>query len=351
MSKHIIDLRSDTVTKPSPEMWEVIRSLDNSKLGDDVFRDDPTVNELEAAAAKITGKEAALLVTSGTQGNLVSLLSLTIPGQEILLESKSHIFWFEVGGSARIGGLTSRVFQTKNGFPSPSDLQPLLRVRNDDHQPWTTLLCIENTHNKHGGTVCPPNTLSELNEFTRKNDLKFHMDGARIFNAVVSLNVPVSDLCKHVDSMMFCLSKGLSCPIGSLVVGTHEFINKARKFRKMLGGGMRQAGIIAALGLVALENRWINRLEEDHKNAKRLAKGLTTSPVPLKITKPETNIFFVRFPEKIPMNKLISSLEKQGIVCMNTTNNSIRFVTHYGITDEDIDFCIDKITSILKIFA
>ena len=311
MSKNIIDLRSDTVTKPSPEMWEAIRSLDNSKLGDDVFRDDPTVNELEASAAKITGKEAALLVTSGTQGNLVSLLSSTTPGQEILLESKSHIFWFEVGGSARLGGLTSRVFQTNNGFPSPSDLQPLLRVRNDDHQPWTTLLCIENTHNKHGGTICPPNTLSKLNKFTRENDLKFHMDGARVFNAVVSLNVPVSELCKHVDSMMFCLSKGLSCPIGSLVVGTHEFINKARKFRKMLGGGMRQAGIIAALGLIALENKWISRLEEDHKNAKRLAKGLTTSSVPLKIIKPETNILFVRFPKKIPMNKLISSLIEQ----------------------------------------
>jgi threonine aldolase len=347
MSNHIIDFRSDTVTKPSPEMWEVIKSLDNSNLGDDVFRDDPTVNELEAKAAKITGKEAALLVTSGTQGNLVSLLSSTIPGEEILLEAQSHIFWFEVGGSARIGGLFPRVYQTKNGFPDPNDLQPLLRVRDDDHQPWTTLLCVENTHNKHGGTVCPPSTLIKLKEFSSKNDLKFHMDGARIFNAAVSLKVPVTEFCNHVNSMTFCLSKGLSCPIGSLVVGKQDFIDKARKFRKMLGGGMRQAGIIASLGLVALERKWINRLDEDHQNAKILAEGLSSSKVPLKISTPETNIIFVDFPETVPIVKLLSSLKKQGIICMNR-NNRIRFVTHYGITEDDIEFSINKIISTLE---
>jgi threonine aldolase len=347
MSKHIIDLRSDTVTKPSPEMWEVFKSLENSKLGDDVFREDPLVNELEDKAAQLMNKEAALLVTSGTQGNLVSLLSSTTPGHEILLEAESHIFWFEVGGSVRIAGLTPRVYQTEKGFPNSDDLKKLIRVRNDDHQPWTTLLCIENTHNRHGGTVCSPNILSDLNEFARENDLKFHMDGARIFNAAVSLNLPVNEFSKNVDSITFCLSKGLSCPIGSLVVGTQDFINKARKYRKMLGGGMRQAGIIASMGLVALESRWIKRLEEDHRNAQLLANGLHEFSVPLNVTIPESNIVFVEFPLNIPMYKLISSLKDEGILCLST-NNRVRFVTHYGITEEDIELCIAKLNSILS---
>ncbi|MFX0087092.1 MAG: threonine aldolase family protein [Candidatus Hodarchaeota archaeon] len=347
MNEHIIDLRSDTVTKPSPEMWEAFKSLNNSKIGDDVFKEDPTVNALEEKAAKLMNKEAALLVTSGTQGNLVSLLSSTTPGQEILLEAESHIFWYEVGGCARIAGLTPRVYKTKKGFPRSDELRKLIRVRNDDHQPWTTLLCIENTHNRHGGTVCSPDILSDLYKFTLENALKFHMDGARIFNAAISLNQPVNKFSKSVDSLTFCLSKGLSCPIGSLVVGSKDFITKARKYRKMLGGGMRQAGIIASMGLIALESKWIKRLEEDHKNAQLLADGLHGIPIPLKITIPESNIIFVEFPLNVNMNKLISSLEDEGILCLST-NNKVRFVTHYGITEEDIEDCIDKISSVLS---
>ncbi|MFX0211119.1 MAG: threonine aldolase family protein, partial [Candidatus Hodarchaeota archaeon] len=214
MQNRIIDLRSDTVTKPSPEMWEALRSLDEKKIGDDVFREDPSVNELEDTAAKITGKEAALLVSSGTQGNLVSLLSSTHPGDEILVEAMSHILFYEVGSAARIGGLTPRPYSSNKGIAYlDDDLQPLIRPRDDDHQPWTTLICVENTHNNHGGTVLPPIYLKNLYDFAKKNDeMRVHMDGARIFNAAISMKKPVTEFTKHVDSLSFCLSKGLSCP-------------------------------------------------------------------------------------------------------------------------------------------
>ncbi len=350
MSNKIVDLRSDTVTKPSPEMWEALKSLKNSDIGDDVFREDPTVNELEEKAAKKTGKEAALFVTSGAQGNLVSLLSSTSPGEEILVEPLSHIVLYEVGSAARIGGLSIRPYSSNKGIASLDELQQLVRVRNDVHQPWTTLLCVENTHNSHGGVVLPPSFLKNLNEFARKNnDMKIHMDGARIFNAAVSKKIPVTEFTKHVDSMMFCLSKGLSCPIGSIVVGSQEFIDKARKFRKMLGGGMRQAGIIAIMGLMALQEKWINRLEEDHINAQRLSRGLKEVSLPIEVNEPETNMVMVKFPDTVPIEKFTSTLNKKGILTLGS-GNRIRLVTHYGITAEDIDFSIGKITEVLKKF-
>ena len=345
-----VDLRSDTVTKPSPEMWEALKSLNDLDIGDDVFGEDPTVNELEETAAKITGKEAAVLVSSGTQGNLVSLLSSTHPGDEILLESMSHILFYEVGSAARVGGLTPRQYSSKNGMASLDDLQLLIRTRDDLHQPWTTLVCVENTHNNHGGTVLPPTYLKELNDFAKKNNqMKIHMDGARIFNAAVSMNLSVSEFAKHVDSMTFCLSKGLSCPVGSIVVGSQEFIDKARKYRKMLGGGMRQAGIIAIMGLVALQEKWINRLEEDHINATRLANGLKESSHPIHVGNPETNILMVECPITTPMEKLVGALADKGILAMSK-RNKLRLVTHYGITPEDIDFCIKQIILVMKQF-
>ncbi len=349
MSNKIVDLRSDTVTKPSPEMWEALKSLKNSDIGDDVFREDPSVNELEETAVKITGKEAALLVTSGTQGNLVSLLSSTHPGEEILVESMSHILFYEVGSAARVGGLTPRAYFSKKGQASlDDDLYPLLRPRNDDHQAWTTLICVENTHNNHGGTVLPPTYLKDLNTFAKQNNnMNVHMDGARIFNAAIALKLPVTDFTKHVDSMTFCLSKGLSCPVGSVVVGTQELIDRARKNRKMLGGGMRQAGIIAKLGLVALEDKWIKRLEEDHDNARRLANGLKESSLPIKIQDPETNIVMVECP--MATEKLAEVLADNGILTLSK-GNKLRLVTHYGITSEDIDFSINQILDVLKPF-
>jgi threonine aldolase len=346
----IIDFRSDTVTKPSPEMWEVVKSMDNSKLGDDVLGEDPTVNELEDKAAKVIGKEAALLVTSGTQGNLVSLLSQTNPGNEILLEEQCHIMGHEVGSAARIGGLMINTFSSNRGTPSIDQLQDLIRNKEDIHEPATTLICAEDTHNFHGGAIVKPETLRELKDFARKNGLKFHLDGARVFNAAVASNLSVTEFTKYVDSVMFCLSKGLSCPIGSIVAGSKEFISKARKFRKMVGGGMRQAGIIASFGLVALEPKWIRRLEEDHKNAKKLADGLESLDLPVKVDKPDTNIIIMEFLNKIRILKIITELGKEGILTFNISKSKIRFVTHYGIQENDIELGVEIIGKVLQRF-
>ncbi len=342
-----VDLRSDTITKPSPAMWEMLKSLDNSKIGDDVFGEDPTINELEEKAAGISGKEAALYVTSGTQGNLVSLLSQTNPGEEILLEELSHIYGHEVGSAARIGGLMIRTYPSKEGVPSLDHLQQLITNGEDIHEPTTTLLCTENTHNFHGGIAIKPSEISEMKRFAEKNNLKLHLDGARIFNASVALGLPVSEFTKHVDSIMFCLSKGLSCPVGSMVAGSKEFISKARKFRKMVGGGMRQAGIIASFGLVALEPEWINRLKEDHDNAKLLAEGIDNLGFPISVPKPQTNILIISFPEDVRIMKFITGIRKEGILALNIDKHRVRFVTHYSISKEDIQYSIQQIGKVL----
>jgi len=344
----IVDLRSDTVTKPSPEMWEYMKTMDNSRLGDDVMGEDPTVNELENKAAKLIGKKAALFVTSGTQGNLLSLLSQTKPGDEILLEELSHIFLNEVGSAARIGGLMIRTYPTDRGVPSFEHLQSLIRNKEEIHEPQSTLLCIENTHNYHGGAIVELDALKKMRDFTFKNEIKFHLDGARIFNAAVGLDVPVTEITKYADSVMFCLSKGLACPVGSIVAGSKETIIKARKFRKMLGGGMRQAGIIAAFGLLALEPKWIKRLDEDHKNAKQLAQGLKNFNLPIKIHPTDTNIVIVELLEEVRILKIITALNKEGVLAFNISKEKIRFVTHYGITTDDINYSIEQIGLILK---
>ncbi|QEE15223.1 low specificity L-threonine aldolase [Promethearchaeum syntrophicum] len=344
----IIDFRSDTVTKPSPEMWNKLKTLDNSNLGDDVEGEDPTVNELERKAAKLVGKEAAILASSGTQGNLISLLSQTSPGDEILIEERSHIYKWEVGGAARLGGLMVRTFPSNKGSFIPSKLQPLIRHK-DIHEPVTSLICLENTHNDHGGIALPISLFKETESFANKNNLKIHLDGARIFNAAVALNQPVTEFTKFVDSVQFCLSKGLSCPIGSILAGSSEMINKARKFRKMVGGGMRQAGIIAAMPLVALESKWIARLAEDQKNAFRLYEGLLDSGLKINVQKPDTNILMVGFPENAPMSKIIELLNNDGIKT-HDTDQRIRFVTHYGLNEDDVDYSIEIILKTFKKF-
>ncbi|MBD3194451.1 MAG: aminotransferase class I/II-fold pyridoxal phosphate-dependent enzyme [Candidatus Lokiarchaeota archaeon] len=346
----IIDLRSDTVTKPSPQMWERVRSMSNSDLGDDVMHEDPTINKLEDEAARIMGKEAALLVTSGTQGNLLSLLSHTDPGDEILVEEKAHIYAHEVGGAARIAGVMLRTYPSDKGLPDLFELQELIRNKEDIHEPPTTLLCTEDTHNSHGGVVIRPDKLHELYEFARDNELKLHIDGARIFNASVASGIHVSKFAQHADSVMFCLSKGLSCPVGSMIVGDQDFIKRARKFRKMVGGGMRQAGIIAAFGLEALRSDWINRLKEDHRLAEILANGLSDLSYPIKIQEPQTNILMVNFPKHIEMNLVVKSLRENGVLAFDD-GHRIRFVTHYGISEEQIYTAIGYVDNALqKIF-
>ncbi|UYP47182.1 hypothetical protein NEF87_003467 [Candidatus Lokiarchaeum ossiferum] len=343
----IIDFRSDTVTKPSPEMWEVIKSMDNSKLGDDVERDDPTVLELEAKAAKVVGKDAALFVTSGTQGNLISLLAQTTPGEEILVDEQSHIYKWEVGGAARMGGLMVRTFPSNKGMFNPNNLQSLIRPHDDIHQPITSMICLENSQNYYGGIALPTSLFKETRDFADQNHLKLHVDGARIFNAAIARKIDVKEYTKFVDSVQFCLSKGLSCPIGSIIAGSHEFIDSAIKWRKMLGGGWRQAGIIASMGVVALEQKWIDRLSVDNQLAKNLGTILSGMDLPINIPEPDTNILMVEVPTHLDMPKLEHSLESAGIRT-HAMGQRIRIVTHSGINQDDIEYSAQIISDVIR---
>jgi len=340
-----IDLRSDTVTLPTDEMLEVIKS---AKLGDDVFKEDSTVNKLEMMAAKKMDKEAALLVTSGTQANLVSLMSNTRRGNLVILEAESHIYWYEVGGLSVIAGLLPWLIKGNLGVLDPKDIKAAMRPENI-HFPETSLICIENTHNRYGGAIVSPDQIKAVGEIAKTFGLKLYMDGARIFNAAVALKVDVKDFTKHVDNLMFCLSKGLSCPIGSIVVGTDEFVEKARKNRKILGGGMRQAGIIAAPGIIALE-KMIDRLEEDHKNAKALAEGLAQiNDITIDLKNVQTNIVHFDLSELlVTSDQFVSKLRENGVLALPQDKKRLRMVTHRGIKKEDIDKTLNIIESIVK---
>ncbi len=339
-----IDLRSDTVTLPTPEM---LQAITNARLGDDVFKEDPTVNELEELAAKKTGKEAALLVTSGTQANLVSLMTNCKRGEQVFLESESHIYWYEAGGVSALAGLLPWPIKSETGFIEPSDLVAAIRPKNI-HFPDPSLVCIENTHNRHGGAIITPTQLKELSAVAQANSLKLYMDGARIFNAATALGKDVKEFTKHVDNLMFSLSKGLCCPIGSLLLGTQEFIDKARRTRKLLGGGMRQAGIIAAPGIVALE-KMIERLHEDHENAKLIATGISKlQGIKIKQSEVQTNIVtFELDPHKITDESLLNGLKQNGILALAQSKNKIRLVTHYGITKENAEKTVAVIDHML----
>ena len=343
----IFDFRSDTVTKPSPEMWDAIKSMNNSQLGDDVEQEDPTVSELEAKAAEIVGMEAALFVASGTMGNLVSILSQTTPGEEILVEEQSHVYKWEVAGTARLGGLMVRTYPSHQGKIDPFSLSDLIRSRDDYHVPFTTMICMENTHNYHGGLILPPSQFAATRKFADEFDLKFHLDGARIFNASVGLGVDVKEFTSHADSVQFCLSKGLSCPIGSIIAGSAEFIEKARKFRKMVGGGWRQAGIIASFGLIALKQDWIKRLSEDHENAKIFAGELLNSNLPVSVPIPETNIIMLHVPDSNKIQQILHDFHRNGIYT-HDMGKRIRFVTHYGLTKEDMYQAVPIIQKVLE---
>src|SRR5437868_10921314 len=269
----VIDLRSDTLTQPTPEMRE---AMARAEVGDDVWGEDPTVRRLEALAAQRLGKPAGLFVTSGTQGNLVSVVTHTRPGQEVVLDFDSHVFNNEVAGAPVIGQLQMRPTKTERGFLSPEQVREALRGPNI-HVPPTGLVSIENTHNRHGGTCCTPEEIGAVAAVAHGAGVPVHLDGARIFNAAVALGRAASDFARHADSVTFCLSKGLGAPVGSVVSGGREFIARARRVRKMIGGGMRQAGVVAAAGLVALE-RMVDRLAEDHATARRLAEGIAKLP-------------------------------------------------------------------------
>lgn len=343
--KDPIDLRSDTVTLPTEEMLEAIRC---AELGDDVFREDSTVNRLEEMAAEKMGKEAALLVTSGTQANLVSVMSNTERGNSIILEADSHIYWYEVGGISAIGGVFPIPVEGKLGVLDPRDVEGAIRPRNI-HFPETNLICIEDTHNRAGGTIVTPDQIKAISDVAKKHGLRLYMDGARVFNAAVALKTDVKEFTKHVDNLMFCLSKGLSCPIGSLIVGSEEFIERARKMRKILGGGMRQAGIIAAPGLIALENM-VDRLEEDHRNAALLAEGLANiDGISVDMRTIQTNIVLldVEFPG-VTSEGFISTLKAHGVLALPRGEKKVRMVTHRGIKGEDVERTLSIIEDIAR---
>jgi len=326
-----LDFRSDTVTKPSPEMREAAA---NAEVGDDVYQDDPTVNRLEALAAEMLGKEAGLFVTSGTQGNAVSILSQTQRGNEVILEERSHIYMNEVGGLAVMGQLMARTIMGKQGWIDPEDIRKSIRGENI-HHPETKLLCVENTHNAAGGI---PLTVEQMRadwEVAKENNLSVHLDGARVFNAAIALDVDVKRIADYADTVQFCLSKGHAAPVGSMVVGDQDTMDRARKYRKMLGGGMRQAGIIAAPGIVAL-NSMVDRLADDHENAKVLAGGLER--LGFRILYPvETNMVYIDY------SGLGWTAEEFLNKCHNlgwearARGTSTRLCTHYGIDREDID--------------
>ncbi len=264
-----IDLRSDTVTLPTADM---LRAMTSASLGDDVFGEDPTVNRLEETAADRTGKEAALFVASGTMGNLLGLLVNARPGQEVIAEADSHLFRNEAAGAAMVGGIQVRQVPTGRGVLSPAQLLAALRPTDDDHQPLSAAVIIENTHNWHGGVAWSEQDLQRLSETARSNGLAVHLDGARIFNASVATGADVRAIARYADTVSFCLSKGLCCPVGSILCGPAGKIRQARRWRKLLGGGMRQAGVLAAAGLVALATM-VGRLADDHENARSLAEA------------------------------------------------------------------------------
>jgi threonine aldolase len=344
-NKEIIDLRSDTVTLPTEEMLEAIR---HAELGDDVYREDPTVKQLEEMAAEKMGKEAALLVTSGTQANLVSLMNNAKRGELVILEAESHIYWYEGGGISAIAGLFPWPVKSRLGALDPKLIEAAIRPTNV-HFPEPSLICVENTHNRHGGTIVTPDQLKAISEVAKEHCLKFYMDGARIFNAAIALKVNVKEFTKHVDNLMFCLSKSLSCPVGSIVVGGQEFIEKTRRTRKVLGGGMRQAGIIAAPGIIALE-KMIDRLKEDHENAKLLAEGITKiDGTKVDLEAVQTNM--VRFDiggMNIPDELFILELKKKGILASTVAKNNVRMVTHRGIEKGHIEKTINAIRGIAR---
>ncbi|ACL24190.1 low-specificity L-threonine aldolase [Chloroflexus aggregans] len=334
-----IDLRSDTVTLPGPAMRA---AMADAVLGDDVYGEDPTVNALERLAAEMVGKEAAVLVPSGTMGNLAALLAHCQRGQRVILGSESHIYHYEAGGASALGGLVYHPLPNTADGRIDLDLLEVAATKVDDaHFAPPGVICLENTHNRCGGVVLTPDYLARVHALARAHDLPLHLDGARIFNAAIALGVPVTALTAHVDTVMFCLSKGLAAPIGSLVAGPASVIKRVRRVRKMLGGGMRQAGVIAAAGIVAL-NQMIDRLAVDHANARLLAAGLAELPgIQIDLNRVQTNIVRFTFVHpRLSVSEFLAALRTRGILMGSMGSTSIRAVTHYGIERSHIEHVI-----------
>jgi threonine aldolase len=340
----IIDLRSDTVTYPTPAMRE---AMYKAEVGDDVYGEDPTVNRLERMAAERMGKEAALFVVSGTMGNLVALLAHCGRGDELILGDRSHTFLFEQGGMAALGGIVPHTVPNQpDGTLLLEDIEGAIRGDNV-HFPRTRLVCLENTHNVCNGMPLTAEYTAQVARLAHDHGLRVHLDGARVFNAAAALGVDVRELVRDVDSVQFCLSKGLCAPVGSLVCGSADFIAEARRSRKVVGGGMRQAGVLAAAGIVALE-QIADRLGEDHARAKRLAEGLAEIPG-VEVAPVATNILYFRLTEGVSKTpgEVVDALAQRGVRLLGRVGGRFRAVTHHWISDEDIERTIEAMREVM----
>ena len=342
----VVDLRSDTVTQPTPEMR---LAMAEAEVGDDVSGEDPSANRLEALAAEMMGKEAGLFVSSGHMGNLVGALVHCGRGDEMIVGDKTHICNAEGGSAAAFGGITTHTLRNdERGMLDPDEVEAAIRP-DDFHYPPTRMIALENTANACGGAVLTPEDTAAIGDVAKRHEVALHIDGARIFNSAVYLETPVSELVKDADTVTFCLSKGLSAPVGSVVCGTHEMIEQGRRWRKALGGGMRQVGVVAAAGIVALETM-VERLAEDHANARKLAKGLSEVPgIEIDPDSLPTNLVFFTTTVK-PLDEVIRRVEERGVRGLNE-RPKIRLVTHYGITSDDIDYALDVIDTTFREFA
>ena len=341
-----IDLRSDTVTKPTPEMREVMAK---AEVGDDVYGEDPTVNRLQALAAEMTGQEAGLFVASGTMGNLAAVLAHCQRGDEVILGKKAHTFLYEAGGISVLGGVHSNQLTNQaDGSIALDEIEEAIRW-NDAHEPVTRLIALENTHNRCGGTYQSVEYTHQVTEFAHERGLKVHLDGARVFNAAAALGVPARELTGTVDSVTFCLSKGLSAPVGSVLCGPQDFIKQAHRIRKMLGGGMRQAGVLAAAGIVALE-KMVPRLGDDHVRARTLAEGLSENrSLVLDPGTSATNMVFMNLGDEVPLSaaEVAEKMKQQSVLVGVTGTRRFRLVLHSWINDEGVEQAVTAFRDVL----
>jgi len=345
MTQSVVDLRSDTVTKPSPEMR---RAMAEAEVGDDVFMEDPTVNRLQERAAEIFGREAALYVPSGSMGNLTCIVAQTHPGQEVICEEAGHIYNYEMAAMSAIGGVLPRLVPGEDGILSWEKVSKAIRPK-VYFRPQTALISLENTHNMAGGTVYPTKVAHEICDQAHDEGVAVHLDGARVFNAATYLGENVAEMTKKFDSVQFCLSKGLGAPVGSMIVGTRSFIERCRSIRKMLGGGMRQVGVLAAAGLIALENG-PKRLHIDHENAKFLANQLAEIPgITLDPAKVKTNIVIYGVKHAgWSSADYLQALSKRGVLGVPVDSERVRMVTHLDVNRADLEKAVSVISEVIK---
>jgi threonine aldolase len=337
-----VDLRSDTLTLPPPGMRQ---AMAEAELGDDVFGEDPSINRLEARAAALMGKQAAVFVASGTMGNLLAILAHARSGQEVIVEAEAHTFGHEGGGAAALGGIQLRPLATETGILDPDQVREAVRPTDDHHYPLTAAVCVENTHNVHGGVVWPQAALARVRRVADEHGLAVHMDGARIFNAATAQGTTVADIAAGADTVTFCLSKGLSAPVGSVLCGSTDLIERARRWRKAVGGGWREAGVLAAAGLWALDHM-VDRMAVDHANARTLAEGLAELPgVAIDLSRVQTNI--VRFQlTSFDAPVFLAGCREHGVLG-GGAGRGVRFVTHYGIDAEDVQRALSVCSAVL----